>query len=639
MRRWNLFRTLVRSRALSSAVMPYAFCLLLLALPNLAFSEDRAASDEAEELPVGESDRTHWSFEPLSVPSVPSVKTHSQGIMPRNSIDCFILERLQELQLGLAPAAQPHHLMRRLAFDLTGLPPTDELLGNFTEASGSSPDAYERAVDRLLASPAFGEHAAQSWLDLARFAETDGFEHDKVRPEAWRFRDWVIDALNDDMPYDQFMRLQVAGDLTDEPSGTIATMFCLAGPDMPDVNDQQERRHNLLNEMTGTVGAVLLGLQLGCAACHDHKYDPISQADFYRLRGLLESGVAELKRDKPWTVMQEQLQLPTPFLYQRGDHRQPGVKLVPGVPRIAASSTTATLVATSLHPRRSLADWLSSSENPLPARTMANRIWQSHFGRGLAATPSDLGLAGIEPTHVSLLNALACQLAEGDWSMKRLRRKILQSATYRQASLAEEDSQAAFAVRIERDPENRAFSRYPRRRLTGEMLRDAMLVAAGSMNRQAHGASVMPPLPSELLSTILPGQWKASKDAADHNRRSIYVFARRNLRLPIFETFDRPDAGASCPERGHSVTATQSLLLFNSEFSLTVAEALADQVSEGAALDDQVPALFERGLGRPATRVECELLKEFIEPAANRQQALQAAALALLNSNEFFTID
>lgn len=600
----------------------------------------RRALDSIEqpaEATINDSDREHWSFAPLVAPKVPSVHTTQSETSPGNSIDAFTLKRLRELQLGLAPAASPSQLLRRLTFDLTGLPPTAEALQRLTE-NGQLPDAYDREVDRLLASPACGEHLAQSWLDLARFAETDGFEHDKVRPEAWRYRDWVIRVYNADLPYDQFMRLQVAGDLMDDPEGALATTFCLAGPDMPDLNDQQERRHNLMNEMTATVGSVFLGLQLGCAACHDHKYDPISQADFYRLRAVLETGVPELQRDKPWSRLQEQTQFTTPTFYHRGDHRQPGGQLTRGVPRIVAAESTLASVASVSHPRLALADWLASSENPLPARVIANRLWQQHFGRALASTPSDLGLIGIEPTHSELLDWLACEVRDQQWSLKRSRRQLLLSATYQARSWAGEGN-ADHALRLKQDPNNRAYSRGPRRRLSGEMLRDAMLVAADALNRQAAGPSVLPPLADELRETLLPGQWQTSQSPADHFRRSIYVFARRNLRYPIFESFDRPDAGASCPERAKSITATQSLLLFNSEFSIGIAERIAARVSEDDNAAEQAEALWWAILGRQPTPRECKLLTPILEAAASRRHALVSAALALLNSNEFVMLD
>lgn len=596
-----------------------------------------------DESPITASDREHWSFTPLMSPRV------AQSSSPRalGPIDAYIAERLNKVQLDIGPGAHADHLLRRLTIDLTGLPPTQADRERFA-ANVNLPDAYEREVDRLLASPASGEHLAQRWLDLARFAETDGFEHDLVRPDAWRYRDWVIAAISSDMPYDRFIQLQVAGDLmSGEPNGALATTFCLAGPDMPDLNDQDERRHNLLNEMTGSVGSALLGLQLGCAACHDHKYDPVSQADFYRLRGILATGVPQLVRDKPWNQFREQDAAEDVKFYHRGDHRQPTVKLQPGVPRIVVGEETTRLIATSVHPRLAFAEWLCSSDNPLPARVMANRVWQDHFGRGISATSSDFGLAGAEPTHPELLDWLAFSLRENSWSVQRLRRQIVLSATYRCRSFAI-DGQPDSAIedhrqRMQLDPDNSAYSRYPRRRLTGEMLRDAMLQVAGEINRIASGESVKPPLPAEMLQTLLPNQWKASNHPADHARRSIYVFARRNLRYPIFESFDRPDAGASCPVRGQSVTATQSLMLLNSEFSQQLARVLANKILEQCGQESKsqelAEALWSEVLGRMPSEKECNLLERLLQQFPQRQDGLAASALGLLNSNEFLTLD
>ena len=609
-----------------------AFALVLLG-QTLAAAQD--------ELAITDSDREHWSFAPLVGQAIPP----TSDARARGPIDAFIAARLQQLGLELAPAAEAEHLLRRLSFDLTGLPPTLADRERFA-ANQHLPDAYEREVDRLLASPACGEHLAQAWLDLARYAETDGFEHDRVRPDAWRYRDWVIAAINRDLPYDRFMRLQVAGDLlSDEPDGPLATTFCLAGPDMPDLNDQDERRHNLLNEMTGTVGSVLLGLQLGCAACHDHKYDPVSQADFYRLRGILATGVPELVRDKPWNQLKEQERSSDIKFYHRGDHRQPTVTLQPGLPRIAADESSTRLVASATHPRLAFADWLASDANPLPARVMANRVWQSHFGRGLSATPGDVGLAGFEPTHPELLDWMALELREHAWSVQQLRRQIVLSATYRSRSLAVgESDRAEHHSRVQLDPDNAAYSRYPRRRLTGEMLRDAMLQISGSLNRQSSGEGVMPPLPAELVQTLLPNQWKASANTADHARRSIYVFARRNLRYPIFESFDRPDAGASCPARGQSVTATQSLLMFNSEFtnqlSRAIAQRIVTEVGDASAADRRWgDSIWREVLGRAPSQVECNLLERLLDRFDRREDGVAAAVLGLLNSNEFILLD
>ncbi len=257
-----------------------AGALIWLSAPVTCADEGETAASEAK-FSDADQDRQHWSFQPLTRPMVPQVRDTA---WPRTPVDFFILARLESVGLTPAAEAEPATLMRRLYFDLVGLPPAPADIDAFL--SDRAPHAYERLVDRLLASPHYGERWGQDWLDLARFAETDGFEHDKIRPTAWKYRDWVIRALNADMPYDEFARQQIAGDVLHphDPAATIATAFCLSGPDMPDINSQAERKHTLLNELTSTVGSVFLGLQVGCAQCHDHMYDPLSQAEFYQLR-------------------------------------------------------------------------------------------------------------------------------------------------------------------------------------------------------------------------------------------------------------------------------------------------------------------------------------------------------------------
>ena len=259
-----------------------------------------AAGEVVSEPEISSSDRLHWAFQPLSKSEVPAVRDVA---WPVNAVDRFVLAQLEAAQLTPLPPADRLTFLRRVMFDLTGLPPTPAEQAAFL--ADPAPEARERLIDRLLASPAYGERWAQHWLDLGRFAETDGYEHDDLRPNAWRFRDWVIEALNGDLPYDEFVRWQLAGDLIrpDDPAASVATGWLLCGPDMPDINIQEERRHTVLNEMTSTVGAVFLGLQVGCAQCHDHKYDPLSQADFYRLRACFEA--CEIFRDHPIPTLVE----------------------------------------------------------------------------------------------------------------------------------------------------------------------------------------------------------------------------------------------------------------------------------------------------------------------------------------------
>jgi hypothetical protein len=713
-----------------------------------------ALAQDLVEPPITDDDRNHWAFRPLVRPAVPAVK---DAAWPRNPVDAFILARLEAEGLAPMPEADRVALIRRLSFDLTGLPSTPGEVDAFL--ADQSPDAYERLVERLLASTACGERFAQHWLDLARYADTDGFEHDLVRPNAWRYRDWVIDALNRDLPYDEFVRRQIAGDLLepDDASAAIATGFLLCGPDMPDINDQEERRHNVLNEMTGAVGSVLLGLQVGCAQCHDHKFDPVSQLDFYRLRaffepaemfkdhsvampeeeqarqkaeaeigldakslqsqvdGLLDAARQRLREKNPDLQptkadllaalepeerrRHEQLsadlekvrKLPplplgrvvhdgkprTAYLMVRGDHRRRGQEVQPAFPRIVAAQPT-TEAIDPRDGRLALARWITLPDHPLALRVIANRLWQFHFGEGLARSPSDFGRMGMEPTHGELLDWLAAELPRRGWSVKEMHRLLVTSATYRQASRPpyeglSADELAAARERFQRsreaDPENRLWWRMSPRRLEGEAIRDAMLAAAARLSAERNGPGVRPPLPPEIVGTLLKNQWDVTPDEESHFRRSIYLFVRRNLRFPLFEAFDRPDANQSCPRRNRSTTAPQALVLLNSEFSLSMARDLAGLALHEASGDmsASLRLCYRRALGRSPTPDERSAAGRFVAEQAEKWQAEgvspldeldelvpaalpdgvslhQAAALtqfclALFNLNEFVYVD
>ena len=631
-------------------------------------------------------------------------------------IDCFILSRLEAAGLRPFPQADRNTLIRRLTFDLTGLPPTVAERQRFVD--DARPDAYERLVDRLLASKSYGERWAQHWLDLARFAETDGFEHDKIRPNAWRYRDWVIQALNADMPFDEFLTRQLAADEMhpDDPSAAIATGFLLCGPDMPDINSQLERRHNFLNDMTGTVGSVFLGLQFGCAQCHDHKFDPISQADFYRLRAYFEhaelfreQSVAtrsfvkraksnESKRLRDWKAAEgelnairanvlkrvraakqkpklvladrefkqhfsklertrvdeltaqlkrlrevEQAEAPLgrvlrahsgsrqpSYLWVRGDFRRKGTEVKPAFPRIAVNEDQPRSRDQS-SARADLAHWMSSSTNPLTTRVIVNRIWQHHFGRGLSVSESDFGIMGDEPTHPELLDWLATELPRLDWSLKALHRLIVVSAVYRQTSAPIFDSidgnsidvPPQFSDAMRADPKNDLLWKMRRRRLEGETIRDAMLAASGRLNQFAGGPGIRPTLPPELVVTLLRNQWPVTADKEQHNRRSIYLFVRRNLRYPLFEAFDKPDTNLSCARRNRSTTAPQSLILLNSAATLDAAKGLANLIIRSAprSRSQQVEVAFLKTLGRPPRADELTSSVAFLESTIGKLQA------------------
>ncbi|MBS0260520.1 MAG: DUF1553 domain-containing protein [Planctomycetes bacterium] len=711
------------------------------------------------EAPISAEDRAHWSFRPVVRPAVPHVQAADWCLTP---VDHFILARLEAAGLAPQPAADRTTLIRRLSFDLTGLPPTPAEVADFV--ADESPGAYETLVDRLLNSAAYGERWAQHWLDLVRFAETDGFEHDLERPQAWRYRDWVIDALNRDLPYDEFVRCQLAGDelYPDDPQAAIATGFLLCGPDMPDLNLQDERRHNFLNDMTGTVGSVLLGLQMGCAQCHDHKSDPISQYDFYRLRAFFDPvsifqdhplpippGSAPLPESPAQTRLREltaeiqqreeaarkvikaqnpDLQPQRPDLLQamsdrdrqdfeklvaehaelqktvqppghpvgrtvrerladakpsrlmiRGDFRRPSAEVAAEFVRIAnprdARVMPPTDGATTSRRRTQLAQWLTSPEHPLPLRVIVNRLWQHHFGRGLVDSPSDFGKLGADPTHPELLDWLATELPRQGWSLKQMHRLLVCSAVYRQASRPPAATQTAansdtaqrhWEHALARDPDLKLLSRRTRFRLEGEAIRDAMLAASGRLTPVRGGPGVRPPLPAEITSTLLANQWQVSPSQADHRRRSIYLFVRRNLRYPLFEAFDRPDTNASCPRRNRSTIAPQALILLNSEFSLTTARDFAEDLLHQASHDPaaQVDRAFRQALGRGARAEELEVGQQFLREQALRLReagrteadlalpawrppttdvytaaALVDFCLALFNLNEFVYVD
>jgi hypothetical protein len=626
--------------------------LLVIALwiNSVALGPALSKEPPIKEPDITAKDRNHWAFKPLSLPSIPSPIDREKA---KNSIDLFVLKNLETQGLTLAEQADRQTLIRRLAFDLIGLPPNPDEADFFI--NDPNPAAYENQVERFLASPKYGERWAQHWLDLARYAESDGFEHDIVRTNAWRYRDWVIGAFNRDLPYNQFVQAQIAGDEIGNigASDALATGFLLAGPDMPDINLTEERRHIVLNEITTTVGAVFMGLGVGCAQCHDHKFDPISQADFYRLRSFFDN-MAFPKRNKQLGhyIKENGPEPSTSYLAIRGDFRRQGPSITPAYPRIINARNRVPdirpVTPDSSFQRAELARWLTEPDHPLTSRVVMNRLWQHHFGKALVGTPNDFGTQGLEPSHPHLLDFLGTELIESNWSLKQMHRLIVNSATYRQAS---KGSSKAWNQAVEKDPENTWLSRMSRRRLTGESLRDAMLVTSRSLNDRQGGPSDRPPLPTEVHATLLrKNHWITSANESDHHRRSIYVFVRRNLRYPMFDVFDRPDANASCAQRSLTTTAPQSLNLFNSEFSLRLSESMATIVLNEADGNTElaIEQLFLRILGREPSSSETDSLEDFLNQYPHPtngddknqwDQAFTEISLALFNLNEFLYVD
>ena len=627
------------------------------------------------------AERRHWAFQPraqVEAPVVPGART---------PIDRFIRAKLRDQGLTPAPPATRRALIRRVTYDLTGLPPTPAEVDAFVK--DPDPRAYEKLIDRLLDSPRYGEKWGQHWLDLVRYAETDGFEYDTHRPDAWRYRDYVIRAFNRDKPYDQFLREQIAGDELSriDEEKRIAAGFNRLGPLRKNAGNQEvaSSRNEVLTEMTNIVGSALLGVTLGCARCHDHKFDPIRQKDYYRMEAyfaatqpedvslvskeeqatykaavdavdakikalkkkMAASGAAADDISKASAELEDQKPAPPPSLYSvaddpksltpihvlaRGDFQNRGDRVNARALGVLLPDGASELPADDPSPRAKLADWIASPDNPLTARVMANRIWQYHFGRGLVATPNDFGRMGMRPSHPELLDYLANRLVEGGWKLKPLHREILLSATYRQAY----DHPAAKAASA-KDPDNVYLWRFNRRRLEAEEIRDGMLAVAGKLNLKAGGPGVITPADKELITLLYkPSQWKVDPDENEHYRRSVYLIAKRNFRLPMMETFDSPDYQISCPRRESSTHAPQALELLNGDFSNRMARFLTARLVKEAGPDRarQVDLAYRLAAGRAPSIKERTAALEYLKTGP-----LEEFALAVLNLNAFLYVE
>ncbi len=629
--------------------------------------------------------REFWAFQPVRVPTVP--KAQSSRFKVQNPVDAFVLARLQEKGLEPAPPASNAELIRRLSFDLTGLPPSPEEVKAFVQ--DRSAGACERLVDRLLDSPHFGERSAQHWLDVVRYAETEGFEYDRHLPDAWRYRDYVIQSFQHDKPFDQFLTEQIAGDElgSADNEGPTAAIFHRLGPVRRNAGNPEIAlsRNEVLTERTDVIGAAFLGLTVGCARCHNHKFDPISQKDYYRLQAYLAGTqendilLAPPEQKKDWEEKtkainaelrklrkaadlaegQERVKLneqieelenkmpPNPptipsihndpsqrteiHVLQRGDWEKKGEKVAPRPLSVLVEESLAELPADFPNPRTELARWLADSRHPLTARVIVNRLWQQHFGAGLVKTANDFGKNGDRPSHPELLDWLATELLKNGWRLKPLHRLMVMSSAYQQSGRS---SIAEAAARV--DPENRLLWRFSQRRLSAEEIRDAMLAVSGALNPKIGGPSVMVPVDKELVRLLYkPTQWEVARDANEHHRRSIYLIAKRNLRLPFMETFDQPALLTSCGRRESSTHAPQALELLNGKLANDLAAAFAQRLEKetNGNSDGIIERAYWLAVGRPPTSRERALASAFL-----KEQPLKEFALALFNLNSFLYV-
>jgi hypothetical protein len=485
---------------------------------------DPRQDDSTAEMPETDpaAAAAHWAFQPPVLVDPPAVQAAD---WPRTDIDRFVLASLEQHGLTPSPLADRRAQLRRLHYDLTGLPPSADELAAFAAADDQ---AYAAAVDRLLESPQFGERWGRHWLDVARYADTKGyvFQEDRNYPHAYTYRDWVIQAFNQDMPYDQFILAQLAADHLDDPSAKPATGFLTLGRRF--INN----RHDIIDDRIDVMTRGLMGLTVSCARCHDHKYDPIPTADYYALYGVFASSHEPGSEAAPLLLVDAD-QPYDPVIFVRGSPGNRGDR----VPRrfLSCLSEGEPQPFERGSGRWEMAQAIANGANPLTARVWVNRVWLRLFGEGLVTTPSDFGTRSDPPSHPELLDWLACRLVQQGWSTKWLIRQIVLSNVYRQASDYRADCAAV-------DPENRLLWRMNRRRLDLEALRDSLLVAAGRLDTAMGGPSV------ELTQEPFPV------------RRTVYGFVERQNLPAMFRTFDFAGPDTHSPKRPYHHGASAGLV-------------------------------------------------------------------------------
>jgi mono/diheme cytochrome c family protein len=543
----------------------------------------------------------HWSFRLVRATPPPALKD-AAGV--RNGIDHFIRRELEKR--GLAPSTEAERgvLIRRLSLDLIGLPPTPEEVATFV--ADKEAGAYERVVDRFLASPHFGERWGRHWLDMARYADSDGFLGDTVRPNAWLFRDWVIEAINRDLPFDQFTIEQLAGDLLPAPdlAQLTATGFHRNAARNTEAGvDKEEARFQNLADRVNTTGRVWLGLTVGCAQCHTHKYDPITIRDYYAMYAFFNNTEDRSEaKTKAQTLAEATKNRRETYVHLAGSYTRRGPTVVPAS---LSALPPMTVPKDGEATRLDLAQWLVSPENPLTSRVAANQIWSKLFGIGIVSTPDDFGATGEPPSHPELLDWLATEFMRGGWSRKNLIRLIVTSATYRQSSAHRADL-------VETDPLNRLLARQNRLRLEAEILRDVFLKTSGLLTTTVGGPSIRPPLPGDVFDVGRSVKWDVSQ-GAERYRRGLYILTLRSVLYPMLTTFDGPDASDACVRRERSNTPLQALTLMNDPVFVEAAQALALRVAREAPPDAaaRLRHLFRLCLTRDPQAEEFDRLRAF----------------------------
>ena len=604
---------------------------------------------------VTDKDRSFWSYQKPVKPAVPAVRSK----WAYNDLDRFVLAKQSEMHVAPVRDADKRTMIRRVTYDLTGLPPTPQEIVAYM--ADKSPDAYAKLVDRLLASKAYGERWGRVWLDVVRYADTSGEGADFPVPEMYKYRDYVVQAFAEDKPYNRFIQEQIAGDLLPAKTEPEHWQNIIATGYLANANHADDP----ISDAVDNIGYAFLGTTIACARCHDHKFDPVPTADYYGIYGVLASskfsntGWEDVRyerdmiyRDPNVVKSQEYRDFETqlkpiadsikavhtlPYfddvlpalearrmaLFQNAPQFESAYGVVEGAPHdehiqhfgdkknlgdevprhfLQVLGNADLPAGTKGSGRLEMANWIASPDNPVTARVMVNRIWQGHFGRGIVATPNDFGKRGLPPSDQALLDYLATEFVEKGWSVKAMHRMILLSHTYQ---LSSEDSAAAELV----DPENEYLWRHSRSRMDAEEIRDSMLATSGTLDLSPAGAQ---PFPSEA-------EWNYSghrpfSAVYETNRRTLYVMAQRTRRHPYLGLFDGANTSSSVGQRDSSVTPLQALYFMNASFPRTCAANLAQQL-ESAHVPEQeeIKRAFFTIYGRPATKVEIDHAAEFVE--------------------------
>ncbi len=649
---------------------------------NLKFSEAKFTAEQ----------KGFWAFQPVKPVNPPAVKNEGWAKTP---VDRFILARLEAAGLSPAAPADKRTLIRRVTFDLTGLPPTPEEIDAFLK--DERPQAYAKLVDRLLDSPHYGERWARHWLDVVRYAETTANDGNFVMRYAWRYRDYVVGSFNNDKPYDQFIIEQLAGDLlpaTGDPphpplqkggqggvtaEQVIATGFLMVGPKALAEADFEQCRMDIVDDQIDTTGRTFLGLTLGCARCHDHKYDPVPTVDYYSLAGIFRGAevfrdefpratmfqewpLFQLPGEKPYIVMAPKEGMPKDLrVHIRGNRHTLGHVVPRRFLQIIAGEGHPP-IKTAQSGRLELARWIAGKDNPLTARVMVNRLWQHHFGAGLVATSDNFGMRGERPTHPELLDWLAARFIENGWSVKAMHRLMLQSSTYQMAgrptppSPPYQGGDKGGGV----DPNNRLLWRMPRHRLEAEALRDSVLAVSGQLDRAIGGDDAAEFIfrEGEIINKdrdfLRPNRVKPEHPYyLQSKRRSLYLPVVRNALPDVLALFDGADPNGITTVRNDTTVPAQALYMLNNPFvreqALHLARAL---LADAKATDqDRLRSVHLRAFGRPPTAEDLQDGMFFLHDrlaktrakdrseADSRLAAWQSYCQMLFCANEFLYVD